>query len=313
MKPKVFIDGKSGTTGLLIEEKLYNRSDIDLILLPEEEKKNIQKKSEIVNQCNLVILCLPDLAAKETVSLVQNPNTKIIDASTAHRIHPDWVYGFAEMSSSQRKSIQKARYVSNPGCYALGTISLLRPLKKRGIFTNEHCLSIYALSGYSGGGKKLMEEYEKKNPPTQAYALKQMHKHLPEITKYSLLQDEPHFIPLVGNFAQGMLVQIPFFQNLATKNSQKINWQEIYSCYKDYYRNETFISVAEINDETLLQDGFLTPCLCNHTNQLKIAIYGNKERFSLVAILDNLGKGASSSAVQNLNIMLGFEESLSLI
>ena len=295
---------------LLIEEKLVEHEKITLLKLKETEKKNIQKKSEIVNQCDLVILCLPDASAKETVSLIQNKSTKIIDASTAHRVHPDWVYGFAEMNLNQRESIKKAKYVSNPGCYALGTISLLRPLREMGIFTKEHFFSIYALSGYSGGGKKLIEQYEKKNLPTQAYALKQMHKHLPEITKYSLLQDEPHFSPLVGNFKQGMLLQIPLFSNSTDK---KLDWNRIQNCYQEHYKNELFVSIAEINDETLLQDGFLNPCLCNHSNQLKIAIYGNKEKFSLIAILDNLGKGASSSAVQNLNLMLGFEESVNLI
>ena len=183
MKSTVFIDGSSGTTGLLIEEKLVEHEKITLLKLKETEKKNIQKKSEIVNQCDLVILCLPDASAKETVSLIQNQSTKIIDASTAHRVHPDWVYGFAEMSLNQRESIKKARYVSNPGCYALGTISLLRPLRELGIFTKEHFFSIYALSGYSGGGKKLIEQYEKKNFPTQAYALKQMHINLKSFVK----------------------------------------------------------------------------------------------------------------------------------
>ena len=179
-------EGSKG--GFVIKEKLAKHKEIQLLELEEVEKKDIQKKSEIVNQSDLVILCLPDASAKETVSLVKNPTTKIIDASTAHRIHPDWVYGFAEMSQGQKDSIQKARYVSNPGCYALGTISLLRPLRKHGILTeNMHC-SIFALSGYSGGGKDLIAKYKKKQLPTQAYALAQNHKHLPEITKYSLLR-----------------------------------------------------------------------------------------------------------------------------
>ena len=310
MEYTVFIDGKSGTTGLLIKEKLAKHKEIQLLELEEVEKKDIQKKSEIVNQSDLVILCLPDASAKETVSLVKNPTTKIIDASTAHRVHPDWVYGFAEMSQGQKDSIQKARYVSNPGCYALGTISLLRPLRKHGILTeNMHC-SIFALSGYSGGGKDLIAKYKKKQLPTQAYALAQNHKHLPEITKYSLLKNYPHFSPLVGNFMQGMIVQLPLSKNTT---GNYLDWKKIQACYQEHYKNEAFVSVSEINDDSLLQDGFLNPCLCNHTNQLKIAIYGNEDRFSLIAILDNLGKGASSSAVQNLNLMLGFEESLNLI
>ncbi len=309
MKPTVFIDGKSGTTGLLIEEKLAKQKTITLLQLKEAEKKDTKKKKEIINQCELVILCLPDAAAKETVSLVQNPATKIIDASTAHRVHPDWVYGFAEMSHGQREQIQTAKYISNPGCYALGVISLLRPLREQGILTPDNCYFISALSGYSGGGKDLIAKHltvhNKKQIPTQAYALAQNHKHLPEITKYSLLKNSPHFFPLVGNFMQGMIVQIPLSKNTTGKN---LDWKRIQACYQGRYKNETFISVSEINDETLLQDGFLNPCLCNETNQLKIAIYGNEDRFSLIAILDNLGKGSSSSAVQNMNLMLGFTE-----
>ena len=302
MKPKIFIDGRWGTTGLLIETKLSRRDDLDLVVIDEKDKKDLQKKLQIIKDCDLAILCLPDTAALEMAAKITN--TKIIDASTAHRTNLNWVYGFPEITKNQRKAIQQASRVANPGCYASAVIALLRPLLEQEIINNSANIRIHAISGYSGGGKKLIEKYQQ-TLPAQAYALNQNHKHLPEIIKYALLNKTPYFSPLVGSFYQGMLVQIACFKNEHSKN---FNLDKIQSCFQKYYEKEKWIEVLDPNEPTILDDSFLNPCLCNNSNYMKIVIYGNQERFSLVAILDNLGKGASGAAIQNLNLMLGLAE-----
>lgn len=305
MKPKVFIDGSWGTTGLKISEKLQNHKDIELVSIAEQYKKSPQKKLAIIKQCDLVILCLPDEEARKTAQFVSDFGVKIIDASSVHRISNDWCYGFPELSKEQRNFIQKSNKVANVGCYAVASIALLRPLLSQKILKKKLPLTIHAISGYSGGGKKLIAEYKAQKLPTQTYGLDQKHKHIPEIMKYSTLEQQPYFAPSVGDFAQGMIVHIPLFSSsLIAKNTIK----NIYDCYKNYYKNEKFIQIASINSQEFQQDGFLNPTICNGSNHLKIGIFGNEKIFSVVAILDNLGKGASGSAIQNLNLMLGFDE-----
>lgn len=306
MKPKIFIDGAWGTTGLVIQEKLAKRDDIELVAISEEQKKDSQKKSSIIEKCDLVILCLPDEIAKKTALSINTSKTKIIDASSAHRIENNWCYGFPEMSKHQRKLIKNSRKVANVGCYASAIIALLKPLLSQNLVSKEHFFVIHALSGYSGGGKKLIAEYTQKKLPTQNYGLQQNHKHIPEIMKYTELKNQPYFLPSVGDFAQGMLVHIPFFSKDLQHNA---SIDTLVNCYQNYYQGENFI---EINSQNLQQNGFLRPTICNHTNKIKIEIFGNQKIFSIVAVLDNLGKGACGSAIQNLNLMLGFEENTGL-
>lgn len=307
---KVFIDGNWGTTGLFLEQKLKPRKDLALVFIEKAAKKNLQKKIEAINQCSITILCLPDEAAIETVSAITNPKIKIIDASTAHRTHPDWTYGFPEMEQNNREKITTSNRVANPGCYATAAIALLRPLLKQKLLLSSSNIYIHALSGYSGGGKNLITKFTQNTLATMAYALLQNHKHLPEIKKYSLLDKNPYFAPLVGNFQQGMLVQIACFKNQFVKHTTLNKLQQ---CYQKYYQDEKFIEILPVNCDTLLKENFLDPCLCNGSNLLKLGIYGDPEKFSLLAILDNLGKGASSAAIQNLNLMLGLEEHLGLL
>ena len=307
MKPKIFIDGEEGTVGLSIKKKLLSRKDLELISIKREDKKNIKKKKIIIEKCDLIILCLPKAAAEEMVLELKNKEVKIIDASPAHRVCKDWVYGFAELDKKQREKIKKAQKTANPGCYATGVIALLRPLIKNSILDIKDNYSIHAISGYSGGGKNLIENYKKNNLIMGSYALEQNHKHLPEIIKYSMLKKKPYFSPSVGGFFNGMSVHIPLF-----KEQLKYNLADIYSCYKEYYKNENFIKIGEINKNSWLVGDFLNPTSCNETNILKIAIYGKNDVFSLVAVLDNLGKGASGAAIQNLNLMLGLEEDTGL-
>ena len=311
MKPKIFIDGSWGTTGLKIQEKLSKHPRIDLIGIAEEEKKNTEKKLAIIKQSDLIILCLPDKASQNITTFIEKKNVKIIDTSSTNRTNNNWCYGFPEMSKNQRKTIKNSKKVSNVGCYAVASISLLRPLLSCQLVSKEHFFTIHAISGYSGGGKKLIAEYNEQKLPTQTYGLNQNHKHIPEIMKYSGLLNQPYFLPSVGDFKQGMIVHIPLF----SKDLQnKENIESVFSCYQSYYNKEKFIEIDPIiNSKKLLKNSFLQPTLCNDTNYIKIGIFGNKNIFSLVAILDNLGKGASGSAIQNLNLMLGFEETTGLI
>ncbi len=310
MKPKIFIDGQWGTTGLLIEEKLSQRNDLELKSIAKKDKKKITKKLSIIQECDLVILCLPNDAAKKMASLITNKKTKIIDASTAHRIDPSWSYGFPEMTKNQREIIKNSRKVANVGCYASAIIALLYPILAKSIINIEHYFTLHAICGYSGGGRQLIETYTKQDNPSRIYALEQNHKHIPEIMKFTTLKNIPYFSPSVGNFLRGMIVQIPLFDKDLQAN---FSIEDIYDCYQKHYEKEKFIQVSTINDNSILRDGCLDPTICNYTNQIKIGIYGNKKIFSLVAILDNLGKGASGSAIQNLNLMLNFEEHKGLV
>ena len=309
MKFKVFVDGQHGTTGLKIHEMLENRDEIELLTIAEKDKKNIKKRKELLNSADLVFLCLPDVASKESVNLIENENVKVIDASTAFRTDKNWVYGIPELTSKQRDKIKNSKRVCVPGCHASGLIVAMKPLVKNKIFSKKHKLICHSITGFSGGGSSMISDYENGDfeiiGGQRPYALNLNHKHLPEMKHVLKLKKAPIFTPSVGNFKQGMLV-ISYLEkeNLKKKNVSK---DDLLKLYKDYYNNELFIKIIENNDE-YLDNGFLNPMKCNNTNSLEISIYENETDLVIISRLDNLGKGASGAAIQCMNIMLGLEE-----
>jgi len=308
----IFIDGRVGTTGLRIADRLRDRTDISLVDIPYEQRKNESVKAQILNEADLVILCLPDTAARESVSLIKNDRVRVLDASTAHRIDNQWTYGLPELNPEQRDKIKAASRISNPGCYATGFLLGVVPLLRAGILPADYPLSIDAVSGYSGGGRQLIEKYEARkaeHPDAlwihRKYSLQLVHKHVPEMKYYAGLTHDPIFMPAVAHFEQGMLVTIPLVTRLLKKGGSV---EHIHACLADNYANEKFVKVFELNDFDHLDDGFLSPLACNETNRVDIMIYGNKDQVLVTTRLDNLGKGASGAAIQNLNLMLGEDE-----
>ncbi len=310
MKPIVYIDGKSGTTGLQIYDRLGSRSDIQLLLIPEEQRRDPALRKEYLNRADLVFLCLPDQAAREAVSLIENPDTRVIDASTAHRVNPDWAYGFPELSYERRQHIQNAGRVANPGCHATGFISIVYPLVKLDILPADTPLTAFSLTGYSGGGKNMIAEYEAPDrdvaldAPRQ-YGLNGNHKHLPEMQQVCGLTEAPVFCPIVDQYYKGMEVSIP----LHGSQVHGYKPEQIRDMLFEYYRNTALITVAE----EVATSGFLPANQFAGTNQLEITVCGNEDRMVLVSRFDNLGKGASGAAVQNMNLMLGFPETEGLV
>ncbi|WP_418185787.1 N-acetyl-gamma-glutamyl-phosphate reductase [Aliarcobacter vitoriensis] len=308
MKFKVFVDGQHGTTGLKIHEMLENRDEIELLTIDEKDKKNTEKRKELLNSADLVFLCLPDDAAIESVSLITNENVKVIDASTAHRTNKDWTYGIPELTIKQRDKIKNSKRVCVPGCHASGLIMAMKPLIKEKVLNKNHKIICHSITGYSGGGSSMISEYENGEfevfGAQRPYSLALNHKHLPEMKYILKLKNAPLFTPSVGNFKQGMLVM----SYLAKKDlNKKLNKDKIIKLYKEYYKDELFIKIIENNDE-YLESGFLNPMRCNNTNSLEISVYENQTDLVVISRLDNLGKGASGAAVQCMNIMLGLEE-----
>lgn len=313
MLPKVFIDGEAGTTGLQIAERLQGRDDLELISIDPAKRKNNDERARLMNLADAVILCLPDDAARLGVSLVTSPNTVIIDASTAHRVANGWTYGFPEMDKGQRSAIQAARRISNPGCYPTGVIALIRPLVSKWILPTSWPVVVSAVSGYSGGGKSMIAEFEDETSDTythdnhRIYGLTQKHKHPPEMRKYARLEHMPVFMPSVGRYAQGMIVEsgIPLWAVPG-----KPRRAQIHAALASAYQGERFVNVVPLELCDALKG--VEPEACNGTNRLDLFVFGTDEQVRLVARFDNLGKGASGAAVQNLNIALGLDEDAGL-
>ena len=302
---KVFIDGSAGTTGLRIADRLKERSDIELITLPDAERKDPERRKEAVNLADICFLCLPDEAAKETVSMVENPDTAVIDTSTAHRVSPDFVYGFPEITGRDR--IKNSKRIANPGCHATGFISLVFPLVKQKIIKPDARLCCFSLTGYSGGGKKMIAEYESSErsallgAPRQ-YGLTQQHKHLKEMAAVTGLLNPPVFCPVVGDFYSGMEVTVTL-----NKSDFKASLSEIKEVYKSFYTGR----VVSFSDEQ--EEGFLSAGSLSGKDGLTVSAFGNDDRIILVSRFDNLGKGASGAAVQNMNIVMGIDETEGLV
>lgn len=305
----VFIDGKEGTTGLKIFERLGGRQDICIHTLPEEFRKDADARREQINAADIVFLCLPDTAAKESVSLCENNAVKIIDASTAHRTNPDWAYGFPELSLVHRKKVESSKRVAVPGCHASGFISLVYPLVAGGIVSPEYPFVCHSVTGYSGGGKKMISEYEDENRSTELdaprqYGITQKHKHLPEMKAVCGLQFEPIFNPIVADYYSGMCVTVPLYGRLLAK---KMSVNDIKSYFTEYYASSNFIDVSQ--EDT----AYLSANILSGTNKMRLFVGGNDERIVLSSVFDNLGKGASGAAVQCMNIMLGLDERTGLL
>ncbi|MGN0808204.1 MAG: N-acetyl-gamma-glutamyl-phosphate reductase [Candidatus Coproplasma sp.] len=308
---KVFIDGKEGTTGLQIYDRLSAREDISLITLSDEKRKDVEARRECLNSADVSFLCLPDKAAIEAVELVTNPNAKIIDASTAHRTNPNWVYGFAELSKKRREEITSCKRLANPGCHATGFISIVAPLVKGGIAPADYPFVAHSLTGYSGGGKKTIAQYNDGNRDRELsspreYALGLSHKHLPEMVRECGLSQAPLFNPIICDFYSGMCVTVPLFTNLL---NNKMTASELRNYFAEYYNGQKLVTVA--TEEEI--PSFLASNALTGTDGLKIYVSGNDDRIFIASVFDNLGKGASGAAVQNMNIMFGLDECTSLI
>ena len=306
---KIFIDGKAGTTGLRIEQRLGERDDIEIVTLPDELRKDPVAKKEVLNKVDIAFLCLPDAAAKEAVAMIENPNVVVIDTSTAHRTNPDWAYGFAELGTEFEDKIRGSKRIAVPGCHASGFIALVYPLIKNGIIADTTLLSCHSITGYSGGGKKMIEEYRNEErdmllgAPRQ-YGLAQGHKHLPEMSKITGLKTLPAFCPIVADFYSGMEVTVPLFKEQLLKG----DISTIKEIYQSTY-NTDLVYYKEQGDES----GFLSANALSGKDSMEISVYGNEDRILLVARYDNLGKGASGAAVECLNIVLNEEKTKTLV
>lgn len=316
MVARVFIDGAAGTTGLEIRERLQGRSEFSIVQLSDADRKNVRARAAALNDADAVVLCLPDEAARDAVTLIENPKVRVIDASSAHRVAPDWVYGFPEMEPGQYEKIFASRRVSNPGCYPTGFLALVRPLVRDGIIPADWPMSVNAVSGYSGGGKAMIEEFEDASSPrhvktaVRTYALTLSHKHVPEMKVHAGLSHAPVFSPSVGRYYRGMIVDVPL---PLWALPQKPTVMAVHRVLSQAYRGRPLIEVGELTDGVTMPS--LDAEMLSHTNGMKLFVFGNDRngQARLVAVLDNLGKGASGAAVQNLNIMLGLPETAGLV
>jgi N-acetyl-gamma-glutamyl-phosphate reductase len=306
----IFIDGQAGTTGLEIAERLAARPDLKLLHIEDSQRKQQSARKAYLQAADIAILCLPDDAAKEAVALAGG-KTRILDASTAYRTDPQWAYGLPELSHDNRSKIASSQFVSNPGCYPQGFILLTRPLIEAGLLDKDVPLRCHAISGYSGGGRQMVEKFRAFNNNdadkynSQAYSLNLQHKHVPEMLVYSGTQVRPLFSPMVANYYKGMLVQIPLFSKQELKG---VSATEVSELLAERYADEHFITVLPYGSKEPLENGYLNPTALNDSNHMQLMIFGNEEHIMLAARYDNLGKGASGAAVQNLNIMLGINE-----
>ena len=303
---KIFIDGSAGTTGLRIRERLSERRDLELMILPDELRKDTAARREMLNKSDISFLCLPDQAAIEAVSLIENSDTVVIDTSTAHRTADGWTYGMPELTGL-REQLKTATRIANPGCHASGFIALVRPLVELGIIQKDSALSCFSLTGYSGGGKKMIAEYEARDrdplfDAPRIYALGQSHKHLPEMAKLCGLDKDPVFSPIVADYYSGMEVSVP-----VTRDIISASLKDIQTAYRDYYKS----GLIRYDDST--EGGLISAAAFSGRDDMAVAAYGNDERITLIARFDNLGKGASGAAIQNMNIRLGLDEATGLI
>jgi N-acetyl-gamma-glutamyl-phosphate reductase len=308
MKPKIFIDGEHGTTGLQIRTRMAGRADVELLSIPEAERRNSQMREDLLNSADIAILCLPDEAAKEAVAMVSGNNSvRIIDTSTAHRVNPDWAYGFAEMDAAQAGKIAAARHVANPGCYPTGAIGLIRPLRAAGILPEDYPVTVNAVSGYTGGGKQMIAQMEDQSrddaisAPHFLYGLTLTHKHVPEMKIHGLLDRAPIFAPSVGKFAQGMIVQVPLHLDMLAAGT---TLESIHAALTAHYAGQDIVAVVPLADSSKMARVDAVELAGKDT--MKLFVFGTPggSQVNLVALLDNLGKGASGAAVQNMDLML---------
>ena len=313
MKTKVFIDGSEGTTGLRIHERLDNRDDIELLTIAPELRKDPAERSRLINSSDITFLCLPDSAAREAVALVTNQNVRIIDASTAHRTEAGWAYGFPELSAKHREAIRTGKRIANPGCHASGFISLVYPLIAGSILPADYPVASFSLTGYSGGGKKMIAQYEASDRDAELdapreYGLSQQHKHLKEMRLITGLSRAPLFTPIVSDYYSGMVVNVPLYTDLLNTTQTPESLQAFFA---DYYANEPFVKVMPLGSESEMS-GFLSGNHLSGYDGMQIYITGNENRIQLSSVFDNLGKGASGAAIQCFNIMTGCDETKGL-
>ena len=311
---KVYIDGQAGTTGLKLFERIKDRSDIELLTIDPALHRDNAERARLINASDVTFLCLPDAASIEAVSFVENPNTRIIDASTAHRTNPDWAYGFPELSKAHREKILTSKRVAVPGCYASGFVSLVYPMIQSGLMPKDYPVTCHAVSGYSGAGKNAIAVYESAEKPLdyespRQYALGQKHKHLPEMQKISGLTYPPMFNPLVCDYFSGMVVSVPLHRRLLNGNP---SLEEVHAMFAKHYEGQRFVKVRALQGADVLENGFLPANTLAGTNLLEVFVCGNDEQILLAARLDNLGKGASGAALQCFNIMTGAPEETGL-
>ena len=310
MKPKIYIDGQAGTTGLQILDRLRSRDDIELMLIDEDKRHDNAERRRLMAQADLIFLCLPDKAAVEAVSLASGCGCRIIDASTAHRTDPQWVYGYPELSAEQRRAIQVARRVANPGCHATGFISSVAPLRAMGILPPDYCASCFSLTGYSGGGKAMIADYEADGRPEalsspRIYGLSLKHKHLPEMQKLCNLEIPPLFCPVVDDYYKGMATTVQLHNHRMRGNPSAA---DIHEALSEHYQHSALVSVAPLGyDQSMIAANTFAG-----RDSLQLIVCGNEEQTTVTALFDNLGKGASGAAVQNMNLMLGFAETAGL-
>ena len=309
---KVFVDGQEGTTGLQINEYLAKRADIEVLKIDADKRKDLGERKRLINASDVTFLCLPDDAARESVALVDNPNTCIIDASTAHRVNPAWTFGLPELEPAQRARIRASKRIANPGCHATAFILALKPLVASGLLPAATQIAANSITGYSGGGKKMIEHYQspQRIDAPRPYALGLVHKHLPEMSAYSGLSAAPIFQPIVGPFYKGLAVTAYLHPAQFTR---KVTPADVQKILADYYAGEAFIRVAPFDLEASTDGGFFNVEANNDTNRVDLFVFGNEERMLVVGRLDNLGKGASGAAVQSMNVHLGVEETLGLV
>lgn len=314
MSHRVYVDGQEGTTGLRIHEYLAQRKDIEVLRIDPAQRKNADERRRLLNAADVAFLCLPDAASREAAAMVDNPDTCLIDASTAHRTDPGWTFGLPELAPRQREALRSANRIANPGCHATAFILLARPLVDASLVPADMTLSATSITGYSGGGRKMIEQYEAgaadaKLAAPRPYALGLTHKHIPEMTTHSRLERKPVFMPIVGPFYKGLAVSIPLpLADLAPGTTP----ERLHQALAERYAGERFVRVMPLRDAETLNDGFFDVQACNDTNRVDVFVFGSEEQALVIARLDNLGKGASGAAVQSMNLRLGLDEGLGL-